>query len=77
MKRGNDELVAPLLAEFNEKHRANMLREHLRLARITRTRLVEETDTTMLVNFRFSCDWGITWLALGRGPRTHQVACGA
>jgi integrase len=56
--------VAPLLTEYGEKFRAKMLREHLRVAGVTRPRLFESTATTVDINFRSCRDSGITWLAL-------------
>jgi integrase len=64
MKRGHAELVAPLLVDFNEKHRAIMFRDHLRAAKVKRPRLFDESTTTVQVNFRSCRDSGITWLAL-------------
>ena len=60
--------VAPLLAEVADNKRAALLREHLRLAKLDRPRLLEDTATTMPVNFRSLRDSGITWEALARTP---------
>jgi integrase len=60
--------VAPLLAKVADNKRAALLREHLRLANVTRPRLLEDTATTMMVNFRSLRDSGITWEALAGTP---------
>jgi hypothetical protein len=61
-------LVAPLLGKVADNKRAALLREHLKLARVDRLRLLEDTDTTMRINFRSLRDSGITWEALAGTP---------
>ena len=56
--------VVPLMQDFSERRRAGWLRKHFALAKIERTRLTEQTATTMQINFRSLRDTGITWLAL-------------
>ena len=60
--------VAPLLATVADNKRAILLREHLDLAKLNRPRLLEDTATTMRVNFRSLRDSGITWEALAGTP---------
>ncbi len=60
--------VAPLLAKVADNKRAAFLRTHLKLADVTRPRLLEDTATTMMVNFRSLRDSGITWEALAGIP---------
>jgi integrase len=60
--------VAPLLATVGDNKRAALLREHLKLAGVDRPRLLEDTATTMRVNFRSLRDSGITWEALAGTP---------
>jgi integrase len=60
--------VLPILGEVNDKHRAKLLRDHLRLAGVTRPRLFAETATLRQVDFRSLRDTGITWLALAGVP---------
>jgi len=62
------DLVAPLLAKVADNKRAGLLREHLAIAGIDRPRLLEDTATTMRVNFRSLRDSGITWEALAGTP---------
>ena len=56
--------VLPLLQELNENRRAGWMRQHLKVAKVERARLSEESSTTMQINFRSWRDTGITWLAL-------------
>jgi integrase len=58
------DLVAPLLATVKDNRRAMLFRTHLALAKVERSRLVEDSATTMAVNFRSLRDSGITWEAL-------------
>lgn len=58
------ELVVPALAGSSDDKRAGWIRRHLKTAGVERTRLFENTPTTMAVNFRSLRDSGITWLAL-------------
>jgi integrase len=68
-QRGKPEaLVAPLLRTVADNKRAALLREHLKLARVDRLRLLEDTDTTIRINFRSLRDSGITWEALAGTP---------
>jgi integrase len=60
--------VAPLLARVAHNKRAIQFREHLKLAKVTRPRLLEDTATTVMVNFRSLRDSGITWEALEGTP---------
>jgi integrase len=60
--------VAPLLAKVADNRRATFLRTHLALAELKRPRLLEDTATTMKVNFRSLRDSGITWEALAGTP---------
>jgi integrase len=60
--------VLPILGEVNDKHRAKLLREHLKLTGVTRPRLFAETATLRQVDFRSLRDTGITWLALAGVP---------
>jgi integrase len=60
--------VAPLLAKVADNKRAAFLRIHLGLAEVNRPRLLEDTATTMMVNFRSLRDSGITWEALAGTP---------
>ncbi len=62
------DLVAPLLAKVADNKRAGLLRQHLATAGIDRPRLLEDTATTMRVNFRSLRDSGITWEALAGTP---------
>ncbi len=55
--------TAPAGAE-REPSRRMQMRQHLKLARVERARLSEESSTTMQINFRSWRDTGITWLAL-------------
>jgi hypothetical protein len=73
MDRGQpSDLLAPLLADYGEKHRAKTLQEHLRRAGVTRPGLFTSTATTMAANFRSCRDSGITWLAL-TGLETTRI----
>ncbi|MGA7119696.1 MAG: site-specific integrase [Polyangiaceae bacterium] len=56
--------VMPLMAERSENLRSIWMRKHLARAKVTRSRLTEQSATTMKVNFRTWRDTGITWLAL-------------
>ena len=60
--------VAPLLAKVADNKRAALLRVHLKLAQVERPRLLEDTSTTIAVNFRSLRDSGITWEALAGTP---------
>ena len=60
--------VAPLLAHVGDNKRAAFLREHLTLAGIDRSRLFEDSATTIRINFRSLRDSGITWEALAGTP---------
>jgi integrase len=64
--RAPDDVVAvlPLMGERSENLRSIWMRKHLALAKVTRSRLTEDSATTMQVNFRSWRDTGITWLAL-------------
>jgi hypothetical protein len=56
--------VLPLMGERSENLRSIWMRKHLALAKVTRSRLTEDSATTMQVNFRSWRDTGITSLAL-------------
>jgi integrase len=56
--------VLPLMGERSENLRSIWMRKHLARAKVTRSRLTEQSATTMKVNFRTWRDTGITWLAL-------------
>jgi len=56
--------VLPLMGERRENFRSICMRRHLARAKVTRSRLTEQSATTMKVNFRSWRDTGITWLAL-------------
>jgi integrase len=56
--------VLPLMGERSENLRSIWMRKHLARAKVTRSRLSEQSATTMKVNFRTWRDTGITWLAL-------------
>jgi integrase len=60
----DDDPVVPLMAERCENLRSICLRRHCAHAKVTRSRLTEQTATTMKINFRSWRDTGITWLAL-------------
>src|SRR4029077_15931941 len=62
------DFVAPLLGQVADNKRAALLREHLKLAGVDRVRLLEDSATTMRVNFRSLRDSGITWEALAGRP---------
>jgi integrase len=62
------DFVAPLLGKVADNKRAALLRDHLKLAGVDRLRLLEDTATTMRVNFRSLRDSGITWEALAGTP---------
>jgi len=65
-KRGD--FVAPLLEQVADNKRAATLREHLKIAGVDQLRLLEDSATTMRVNFRSLRDSGITWEALAGTP---------
>lgn len=56
--------VLPLMEQISERRRAGHMRKHFTLAKIDRSRLTEQSATTMQINFRSWRDTGITWLAL-------------
>jgi integrase len=56
--------VFPMMGERSENLRSIRMRKHLARAKVTRSRLTEQSATTMKVNFRTWRDTGITWLAL-------------
>jgi len=56
--------VLPLMGERSENLRSIWMRRHFALAKVTRSRLSEQSATTMKINFRSWRDTGITWLAL-------------
>jgi integrase len=58
------DLVLPLLAKTSDYYATPILREHLKIAGVTRARLTEDTATVMPINFRSCRDSGITWLAI-------------
>jgi integrase len=60
----DDGLVVPLLAATPEDDVAEITRDHLRRAGITRPALFVDTATTVQANFRTWRDTGITWLAM-------------
>ncbi len=62
--KGDNDLVVPLLAKTSDYYATPTFREHLKIAKVTRPRLTEDTATVMPVNFRSCRDSGITWLAL-------------
>jgi integrase len=62
--REGAEPLLPIVSQRSEFERAKTTRAHLRLAKVTRPRLYENTPTTMHVGFRSWRDTGITWLAL-------------
>jgi hypothetical protein len=57
-----------LLAKVADNKRAALLREHLKLAGVDRSRLFEDSATTIRINFRSLRDSGITWEALAGTP---------
>lgn len=67
-RASDDAPVCPVLREVNDNFRAQMLREHLRLAGVTRARLFADTPTLRPIDFRSLRDTGITWLALAKVP---------
>ena len=58
------ELVAPVLEAFGEDHLAELFREHLTTAGVTRGDLHASTKTHVQSNFRSWRDSGLTWLAM-------------
>ncbi len=62
--RPGAELVCPIVAGTPESKRAPRFVAALRAAGVERSRLFENTATTMAANFRTLRDSGITWLAL-------------
>jgi hypothetical protein len=68
--------VVPLLGTVRDNRRAILFRVHLHAAKLERTRLFEDTATTMAINFRSLRDSGITWEALASTPvdRIHARA---
>ncbi len=63
-----DDYALPILWTRNDKFRAKLLREHLRLAGVTRARLFADTATLRPVDFRSLRDSGITCEALAGTP---------
>jgi integrase len=62
---GNDARIVPAMSEINDKHRADLLRKHLREAGVTqRDRIFESSALLRPIDFRSLRDTGITWLAL-------------
>jgi integrase len=67
--RESDEApIAPALRERNDKFRAQLFRDALTAAKVTRPRLFMDTLTLRQVDFRSCRDTGITWLALAKVP---------
>ena len=66
MKEGkkDEEKVVPILEQTGKDHSAEMLRDHLKTAKVTHARLTADTSTHMPINFRSWRDTGITWLAM-------------
>jgi hypothetical protein len=63
-RTSDDAPIVPVLRTLNDKFRAKQLREHLKLAGVTRARLFADTLTLRPIDFRSLRDTGITWLAL-------------
>ena len=66
MKEGmqSEDKVVPILETTGKDHSAEMLRDHLKTAKVTHARLTANTATHMPINFRSWRDTGITWLAI-------------
>jgi len=62
--RKSTDLVVPVLSSFGEDHLAELFREHLTLAGVTRADLHRSTATHVQANFRSWRDSGLTWLAM-------------
>lgn len=72
-KPANDSRIVPAMAEINDKHRAKLLRKHLRAAGVTqRERIYEDTALLRPIDFRSLRDTGITWMAV-RGETLHTM----
>ena len=59
-----DSKVVPIFETTGKDHSADVLRQHLRKAKVTHSRLFADNATHMPVNFRTWRDSGITWLSL-------------
>lgn len=69
----DDAPIVPAMREINDKHRAHLLRRHLREAGVTqRDRLFQSTDLLRPIDFRSLRDTGITWMAL-RGDTLQSM----
>ncbi len=72
-RESDDARIVPAMGEINDKHRAQLLRKHLREAGVThRERLFQSTDLLRPIDFRSLRDTGITWMAL-RGDTLQSM----
>ncbi|MGH7297731.1 MAG: hypothetical protein ACRELB_22525 [Polyangiaceae bacterium] len=70
-RASDDAPIVPVLRTLSDRYRADNLRKHLKLAKVTRPRLTADTATLQPINIRSCRDTGITCLATN--TPTHRA----